>query len=406
VLEHGAADYRVRRTRTRIRAHARLARAGRKAGDAGASQPEAGRYRDAPREDESMSTAPDAARDWQSAFGPLAPLLRDPSVTEIMVNGPAEVFTERAGRLQREEPPFKSAAELQAVVVELARTIGRPLDEHQPMADGRLPDGSRINCVIPPVAVDGPALTVRKFSDRAITWEQLVQGGALSERMAFLLEACVRARLNVVVSGGTGSGKTTLLNVLASFIPPEERIVTIEDTAELRIPSENRVRLEARPPSATEEPIPIRMLVINALRMRPDRIVVGECRGAEAFDMLTAMNTGHSGSMTTVHANSARDCLRRLETMVLTAGTDMPLRAVREHVAAAIQLIVQTRRDAKGARRVAEIVEVGGMEGEVILTQPVFSHGASGFEASRLVPRFVERFQERGVPFPRDFFAR
>jgi pilus assembly protein CpaF len=356
-----------------------------------------------------MSQVVSAKNDWVSRCGPLEPFLRDASVTEIMVNGPSKIFIEQKGLLKKTTAHFGSADELIALMQAMAQALGKKLDSHNPCIDGRLPDGSRINCVIPPVAVDSPTLTIRKFSPHFLTYTQLVSNGSLDDRMAYFLNCCVAARINILVSGGTGSGKTTLLNVLSSFIPQHERIVTIEDAAELQLKTENLVRLEARPASTDEPAIKVRDLVINALRMRPDRILVGECRGSEAFDMLSAMNTGHEGSMTTIHANSARDALRRLEGLILMAGSDMPLKVVRSNIASALQLIVQVSRSADGVRRVVEILEVGGMEGEVILTQDIFKwlSGVNGgiFRSSGLVPRFIQIFAERGINFPKDFFT-
>jgi pilus assembly protein CpaF len=259
--------------------------------------------------------------------------------------------------------------------------------------------------VIPPVAVDGPSVTIRKFSPYSINHEQLIASGMFDEKIAYFLSCCVNARLNIMICGGTGSGKTTLLNVLSGFIPPHERVVSIEDAAELKIRNDNLVRLEARPQTPTDPGVSIRTLVINALRMRPDRIIVGECRGSEAFDMLQAMNTGHEGSMTTLHANSSREALRRLETMVLMTGTDFPMRVIREHMSGALDVIVNVQRTPDGRRRVTEIIEVGNMESDVILTQGIFAWDPSkGFYSLGFVPRFVHDFSRHGVDFPMDFF--
>ena len=339
-------------------------------------------------------------------FGPLRALLEDPTVTEVMVNGPRDVFAERGGHLQRVPSPFASEAALLDLMQAFARAAGRPLDAGSPMADGRLPDGSRFNAVVRPVAADGPALTIRKFRRDVKGAEDLVTGGTWTQRMATFLSACVRAKANVIVSGGTGAGKTTTLNVLTGFVPRDQRIVMIEDVGELSAAVENRVLLEARPPVPGDPGVSVRALVVNAMRMRPDRVIVGECRAAEAYDMLTAMNTGHEGSMTTIHANSAREALRRLESMVLMAGTEMPLRAVRQHVSSAIHFVVHVARGPDGVRRMVEIVEVAGMEGEGILTQDVWAWTADGgFRPRGLVPRFARLFRERGVEFPQDFFA-
>ena len=330
----------------------------------------------------------------------------DPSITEIMVNGPQRVFIEQRGLLKRTPVKFENSSDLLKIALEIAKNMGKRLDKNHPCLDGRLPDGSRVNIVIPPVAVDGISITIRKFSPFVLDHEQLIKSGMFDERMAYFLSCCVEARLNIVVGGGTGSGKTTLLNVLSSFIPKHERVVTIEDAAELKIKSENLVRLESRPAQDNEGGTSIRQLVINALRMRPDRILVGECRGAEVLDMLVAMNTGHEGSMTTVHANSARESLRRLESMLLLSGVELPPRVSREHISSALDLVVNIQRQADGSRKVVEIMEVGGMEGEVILTQDIFAYEPSkGFHALGFVPRFVERFKERGLQFPPDFFT-
>ena len=335
-----------------------------------------------------------------------------------MVNGPARIFIEQKGLIKKTSAKFDTPEQLNTLMQTMARAVGKTLDSHNPCVDGRLPDGSRINCVFPPVAVDGPALTIRKFSPNFLNHAQLIANGFMDDRLAYFLNCCVAARLSVLVSGGTGSGKTTLLNVLSSFIPAHERVVSIEDAAELKIRNENIVRLEARPTSLDEPGVSIRQLVVNALRMRPDRIIVGECRGSEAFDMLSAMNTGHEGSMTTIHANSARDALRRLESLILLAATDMPLKVIRQNISSALQLVVQVSRGTDGVRRLMEVIEVGGMEGEIILTQDIFrfvpvqnSSNAAGatpagglFKSMGFVPRFVQLFKERGVDFPKDFF--
>lgn len=338
-------------------------------------------------------------------YGPIGRLLTDPLVTEIMVNGPSMIFVEREGQLLRANLAFRDQDQLVALLKSLAAQAARPLDDQFPMADGRLPDGSRFNAVLPSIAVDGASLTIRKFRGDVLSSQHLTSRGTWTPNMAAFLAASVRVGINVVVSGGTGSGKTTLLNILTSFVPTDERLVLIEDTGELVAAVENHVRLVSRPPGRNDPGLPIRALVVNALRMRPDRLIVGECRGGEAYDMLTAMNTGHDGSMTTIHANSARDALRRLEAMVLMAGTDMPLRTIRQHVSSAIQLVVHMARGADGARRVVEIVEVGGMEGEAILTQDVWEWTpATGFKTRGLVPRFIASLHERGIAFPVDFF--
>lgn len=306
-------------------------------------------------------------------FGPLQPLLDDPSVTEIMVNGPRAVYVERGGRLEATRVAFHDEPHVLRILDKMLAPTGRHVDEASPVVDARLPDGSRLNAVIRPVAVDGPLLTIRKFGRAPLTVPQLVGIGTLSPAMADFLAAAIRGHLSLVISGGTGSGKTTTLNALSGLIPESERIVTIEDAAELHLLQAHWVRMEARPPNIEGQgAVPIRLLVRNALRMRPDRIIVGEVRGGEALDMLQAMNTGHEGSLTTAHANAPRDCLARLETMVLMAGTELPLVAVRQQIASAIDLIVQQARGPDGRRRVVQITEVVGMESGLITTQDLF----------------------------------
>lgn len=341
-------------------------------------------------------------------FGPLTQLMLDPAITEIMVNGSKKIFIESKGVLKTTPLFFSDEASLLKLVHEVAAFLGKSFDDTTLTMDGRLPDGSRINIVLPPVAVDGPSITIRKFSPLSLTHEHLLKAEMFDERMAFFLQCCVNARINMIVSGGTGSGKTTLLNVLSSFIDPHERIVTIEDAAELKVHAPNLVRLEARPGNLKDvPPVTIRHLVINALRMRPDRIIVGECRGSEAIDMLFAMNTGHEGSMTTVHSNTARDAIRRIEAMCLLAGTDLPLKTIREYVSSAVQLVVNVQRGQDGKRRIVEMIEIAGMEGEVITTQEIFKYNsrANVFTTPGFVPRFVQKFQQRGIQFPPDFFS-
>ncbi len=322
-----------------------------------------------------------------------------------MVNGPGKIFIEQKGLLKKTAARFARTEDLLALMVAMAKAVGKDLNPQNPYVDGRLPDGSRINCVIAPVSVDGPALTIRKFSPEALTYENLLKSGALDERLAYFLNCCVAARLNILVCGGTGSGKTTLLNVLSSFIPPHERIVTIEDSAELKVRMDNLVRMEARPAAPNDPGVTVRQLVANSLRMRPDRIIVGECRGPEALDMLIAMNTGHEGSMTTLHANTARDALRRLETMILLAGTEMPIKVVRQNISSALNLIVYVARSPDGQRRVTEVIEIGGMESDVILSQDIFKYTATeGFHSLGMVPSFIKKFKEHGIEFPPDFF--
>jgi pilus assembly protein CpaF len=348
-------------------------------------------------------------------LGPLESLLADQSVTEIMCNGHDQIFIEQKGRLHLSGLRFMTDKHLRGTIERIVAPLGRRIDELSPMVDARLKDGSRVNAVIPPLAVDGPLLTIRKFPDKSLQVEDLIRLGSINQPVADLFKFCVRAKLNILISGGTGSGKTTLLNLMSSFIPHDERIVTIEDSAELRLAQEHVCRLEARPPSleGTGE-ITIRDLVRNSLRMRPDRIVVGECRGAEALDMLQAMNTGHDGSMTTIHANSPRDALNRLETLVMFAGFELPARAIREQVAAAVHIIVQQSRFPDGSRKITHITELTGMEGEVITLQDIFEYRQSGvddqgrvqghFVASGFIPRFMNTLEAKGFSFPREIF--
>lgn len=350
-------------------------------------------------------------------YGPITPLLNDPDVNEVMVNGPHRVYVERQGRLELTPIEFRDNEHVLHIIEKIVTPLGRRIDESMPMVDARLPDGSRVNAIIPPLALDGPTLTIRKFARERLRIEDLVRLGTLTQEMARFLEACVRARLNIVVSGGTGSGKTTTLNVLSSFIPADERIVTIEDAAELQLHQEHVVRLESRPPNVEGRgQITIRDLVRNALRMRPDRIVVGEVRGGEALDMLQAMNTGHDGSLTTGHANGPRDMLARLETMVLMAGMDLPVRAIREQIASAVDLIVHQSRLKDGSRKITQITEVQGMEGDVIVLQDIFLFRQQGvdsqnraigrFEATGIRPKFMEKIEAQGIHIRPEVFAR
>ncbi|HAH87147.1 MAG TPA: type II secretion system protein E [Armatimonadetes bacterium] len=348
-------------------------------------------------------------------YGPIQPLLDDPTITEIMVNGYSRVYAERGGKIFLTDKTFLNDAHVMRIIEKIVMPLGRRIDESSPMVDARLPDGSRINAIIPPLSVKGPTLTVRKFSREPYTAQNLVEFGTFTSEMAELMEACVQARLNIIISGGTGSGKTTTLNVLSAFVPNDERIVTIEDAAELRLMQDHVVPLESRPANIEGRgEITIRMLVRNALRMRPDRIIVGEVRGAEALDMLQAMNTGHDGSLSTAHTNSPRDTLSRLETMVLMAGTELPSRAVREQITAAINLIIHQNRLRDGSRKITHITEIQGMEGDVIVTQDIFLFNQKGVdkdgkvigahEATGLRPRFVDRFQQQGIPLPANLF--
>jgi pilus assembly protein CpaF len=349
-------------------------------------------------------------------FGPITPLLNDPTISEVMVNGPKQVYVERSGRLEITDVAFRDDAHVMHIIEKIVAPLGRRIDESMPMVDARLPDGSRVNAIIPPLSLNGPVITIRKFAADPFTVEDLIGFGTLTPDIAEFLQACVQVRLNIVVSGGTGSGKTTLLNVLSSFIPPDERIVTIEDAAELQLRQDHVVSLESRPPNIEGKgAIAIRDLVRNALRMRPDRIVVGEVRGGEALDMLQAMNTGHDGSLTTGHANTPRDMLSRLETMVLMAGMELPVRAIREQISSAIDLIVQTSRLRDGSRKIVQVTEVQGMEGEIITLQDIFAfeqHGVDEdgkihgrFHATGIRPGFMERLEAAGVRLGPELFG-
>ena len=340
-------------------------------------------------------------------YGPLDALLRDDSVTEIMVNGPDNVYVERRGKIERTPYAFDSTAHLMRIIERIVAPLGRRIDEASPMVDARLPDGSRVNAIIPPLSLVGPVLTIRKFARIPLGVDDLIKNGTCTPEFIEFTRACVKARLNIVVSGGTGSGKTTLLNILSSFIPGDERIITIEDAAELQLRQEHVITLEARPPNLEGKgQITIRQLVINALRMRPDRIVVGEVRGGEALDMLQAMNTGHDGSLTTAHSNGARDTIRRLETMVLMAGMDLPLRAIREQVASAINLIIHVQRMRDGSRKVVQVAEVSGMEGDTVLLQDIFLFKDAGVRDGKVLgrleptgvrPKFAEKLKLAGM---------
>jgi pilus assembly protein CpaF len=349
-------------------------------------------------------------------FGPLQELLNDPEISEIMVNGPKKVYVEKRGKIQLSDVTFVDEQHVLRVIDRIVAPLGRRIDESSPMVDARLPDGSRVNAVIRPIALCGPTISIRKFRKEGITIDDLIRFGSLTSEMAEFLSACVRASLNIVVSGGTGSGKTTMLNVLSSFIPDDERIITVENAAELQLRQEHVVPLESRPPNVEGKgEISIRDLVINTLRMRPERIVVGECRGGEALEMLQAMNTGHDGSMTTLHANSPRDAIARIETMCLMAGMDLPVRAIREQIASAVNLIVQLARLKDGSRKVIYITEVQGMEGDVVVLSDIFVFEQQGLdERGKIIgqlkptgirPRFIDRFEERNIYLPPNIFG-
>jgi pilus assembly protein CpaF len=350
-------------------------------------------------------------------LGPLEPFVRDPEVTEIMVNGWDSIYVERAGKLYWTGAKFHDDGQLRRTIDKIVAKVGRRIDESSPYCDARLPDGSRVNAIIPPLSIDGPALTIRKFSADPYQAEDLISFGTLTRPVVELLEACVRGRLNMLVSGGTGAGKTTTLNVLSSFLPDDERIITIEDAAELRLQQPHVVRLEYRPPNIEGKgEVTIRDLVRNALRMRPDRIVVGEVRGGEALDMMQAMNTGHDGSISTIHCNSPRDALARLETMAMMAGMDIGIRAIREQISSALQVIVHQARMKDGSRRITHVTEIVGMEGDVITLQDLFlfdysagideeGHFLGGLKSTGLRPRFLDKLQERGISVSPEVFA-
>ena len=348
-------------------------------------------------------------------FGPLQPLLEDETITEIMVNGPKNVYIERKGKLHRVPVTFESNDHVMRIIDRIVAPLGRRIDKSSPYVDARLQDGSRVNAVIPPISLVGPILTIRKFSKNPITIEQLIQFGSVSNEAIQFMKACVEARLNILISGGTGSGKTTLLNVMSGFIPDDERILTIENAAELQLRQEHVVTLESRPPNIEGRgEITIRDLVINALRMRPERIIVGECRGGETLDMLQAMNTGHDGSMTTAHANTPRDALSRVETMCLMAGMDLPVRAIREQASNAIDLICQQERMRDGTRKVTYITEVSGMEGDVITMTDIFVFEQTGMENGKIIgrlrptglrPKFMDKIEATGINLPPSIFG-
>ena len=349
-------------------------------------------------------------------FGALQPFLEDPEISEVMVNGPHQIYIERNGKLIRTQVQFEDDNAVLRVIDRIVSPLGRHIDRDNPTVDARLPDGSRVNAVISPVAIDGPTITIRKFQKDKLTVKQLISFGSLTPQMAEFIRACVISRLNVIISGGTGSGKTTLLNVLSGFIPEEERIVTIEDAAELKLQQEHVVRLETKPPdSSGHNEVPIRHLVRNALRMRPDRIVVGEVRGGEALDMLQAMNTGHDGSLTTLHANTPRDATSRLETMCLMSGMDLPLKVIRQQIASAVDLIIQQSRLRDGSRKVTAVTEVAGMEGDTIVMSDIFRFEQTGISSDGKIigelkptgirPLFITRLETAGFNLPATVFG-
>jgi len=351
-----------------------------------------------------------------TGYGPLEPLLSDEEITEIMVNGYDQIYVERYGKIELTDVRFEDDTHLMRVIDRIISPIGRRVDETSPMVDARLPSGYRVNAIISPLSLIGPVLTIRKFAAKPFTIQDLIANNTISYALANFLKSCVEARVNIVVSGGTGTGKSTFLNVLSAFIPEDERVITIEDTAELQMHQPHVVRLEKRPPNIENKgEITIRQLLINALRMRPDRIIVGECRGGEALDMLQAMNTGHDGSMTTVHANSPRDVLRRIETMVMMAGMELPLKAIREQVASSIELVIHQERLKDGSRKVTKVSEVQGMEGDTIVMQDLFTFQFAGIhngivkgvlKPTGLRPQFLEKLIANGIEIPDSVFEK
>ena len=349
-------------------------------------------------------------------FGPLEILLKEPDIADIMINGPKNVFVERNGRIERSSVVFRDNEHLMQILDRIVSKVGRRIDETSPMVDARLPDGSRLNAIIPPLSLDGPALTIRRFGANPLSLEDLLNFGTFTPEMVMLLEAAIKARINMIISGGTGSGKTTLLNTLSSFIPDDQRIITIEDAAELQLQQGHVLRLETRPPNIEGKgQVTATDLVRNALRMRPDRIIIGECRGAETLDMLQAMNTGHEGSLTTIHANSPRDAVSRIETMVTMAGVELPMRAIRQQFAAAVDLIIQVNRLQGGPRKVTHITEVLNMEQDTVVMQDIFLFVQDGvdeegrayghFEATGVRPTFMDRLEQAGMRLPANLFA-
>lgn len=357
----------------------------------------------------------DEVLDETFGFGPLEVLLKDPTISDIMINGPHKIYVERRGKMEKTDVKFRDNDHLMQIIDRIVSKVGRRVDETTPMVDARLPDGSRVNAIIPPLALDGATVSIRRFGANPLKLEDLLNYKAFTPEMAMLLEACIKARLNILISGGTGCGKTTLLNTLSSFIPHEERIVTIEDAAELQLQQDHIVRLETRPANIEGKgAVTCRDLVRNALRMRPERIIIGECRGAESLDMLQAMNTGHAGSMTTLHANTPRDAQARLETMIMMAGMELPIKAMRQQISSAVDLIIQANRLQGGPRKVTCITEVLGMEQDMIIMQDVFRYKQAGidqngraygqFEATGVRPTFVPRLEAAGIKLPSNLF--
>lgn len=348
-------------------------------------------------------------------LGPLEPFLADPTITEIMVNGPNDIYVERDGKVKRTNATFESDEHLMRIIERIVAPLGRRIDESSPTVDARLQDGSRVNAVIPPISLIGPVLTIRKFSEDPLQVEDLINYGSVSPELMEFLKACVKSKLNIIISGGTGSGKTTFLNVLSSYIPVDERIITIENAAELQLRQEHVVTLESRPPNIEGRgEVTMKDLVINSLRMRPERIIVGECRGPEAFDMLQAMNTGHEGSMTTIHANNTREALGRVENMILMAGMELPHRAIREQIAAALDLVVQLSRMRDGSRKCIAVSEVQGMEGDVITMSDIFKFELAGYEEGKVIgslrptglrPKSMEKIEAEGIQLPPSIFG-
>jgi pilus assembly protein CpaF len=358
----------------------------------------------------------DEVLDETFGFGPLEMLLKDPTISDILVNGPHKIYVERRGKLEKTDVKFRDNDHLLQIIDRIVSKVGRRVDETSPMVDARLPDGSRVNAIIPPLALDGPTMSIRRFGANPLKLEDLLNFKAFTPEMALLMEAAIKARLNIVISGGTGCGKTTLLNTLSSFIPQDERIVTIEDAAELQLQQEHVVRLETRPPNIEGKgAITTRDLVRNALRMRPERIIIGECRGGESLDMLQAMNTGHAGSMTTLHANTPRDAQARLETMIMMAGMELPIKAMRQQISSAVDIIIQANRLQGGPRKITSITEVMNMEQDVIIMQDIFRFKQLGidsngraygqFESTGVRPTFVGRLEAAGIKLPTNLFA-